>query len=171
MGAAVAAYLAATRPEKVAGLVAMANAIWLPLAFPTLPIRLLSSGPLARLDLYAPKVGADITDPAARRVHMSYGANPVRAANQLLLLGAAVRAELSRVLCPTLVLHGARDIVCPPKNAARLASAIGTRDVEVRMLARSAHILTVDVDKAEAAAAIERFVVKHARAAEAKAAS
>jgi pimeloyl-ACP methyl ester carboxylesterase len=107
---------------------------------------------------YVPKAGADIRDPEARRHHMTYDVTPVRSAVEVLRAGRLVRAELSRVTCPTLVIHGALDQVCPVSNAARFAKALGTSDVEVAVMPNSGHIVTADTDRAEVARLAEGFV-------------
>jgi dipeptidyl aminopeptidase/acylaminoacyl peptidase len=62
------------------------------------------------------------------------------------------------VTCPTLVIHGALDQVCPVSNATRFARALGTKDVEVAVLPRSGHIVTADYDRAEVARLTEAFI-------------
>jgi dipeptidyl aminopeptidase/acylaminoacyl peptidase len=88
---------------------------------------------------------------------MTYDVTPIRSAVEVLRAGREVRSRLARVTCPTLVIHGALDRVCPVGNAARFASALGTKDVEVAIMPRSGHIVTADADRAEVARLIEEF--------------
>lgn len=148
LGSLVVAHLAATHPERVRGLVLLGFAGWLPrltTAWPLEAVRLLGLG---TRDLYLQKAGgADIADTAAREAHPSYGVHPIRAALELAKLARVVRAELPKITSPALVMHGQRDIVCPPENVSRLLARLGSKDVEAVMLERSAHIITVDHER------------------------
>jgi carboxylesterase len=160
MGALLAAHLAARYPERVGGLIALANATRLRLPSPAL---ILTCCELVRPlgnEFYIPKAGADIRDLDARRRHLTYDVTPMHGAVEVLRAGRQVRAELSRVTCPTLVIHGAHDQVCPPTNADRFARALGTQDVEVALMPNSGHIVTADADRAEVARLSEAFVRK-----------
>ena len=155
MGSLVAAQLAITHPDRVQGLVMLANAAWLrpPLAFA------LRAGGLLRIPdfLVKKKGGSDIADPAARSTQISYTADPVHAAIDLERAGRAIRERLSQVRCPTLIIHGALDRVCPVENAWRVANLLGTKDVRVVIMPRSHHIVTRDVEKAEVARELRNF--------------
>jgi carboxylesterase len=156
LGSVLATHLAVTRPERVRALVLLANAFWLAAPFPAWALR--AVGALSLPDFRLPKVAADIADPEARRTHLTYGEHPVHAAVAVERAGAAMRSRLSEVRVPTLVLHGARDRVCPVANAERVASRLGTRDVRVVVMPRSRHILTRDLERAEVAAELRRFL-------------
>src|SRR5262249_30599194 len=167
LGALLAAHLAATEPQRVAGLFVLAHATWLHFSSFRLPL-----GLFERLDLfdnrfYIPQHSADIRhpvappdppDPAARRDHLTYALNPIRSAIEVVRGGRVVRGELHRVKCPTLVVHGRLDRVCPVENASRFAHELGTGDVTVRIMPGSGHIVTVDVDRAEVARSLETFL-------------
>src|SRR5258708_486283 len=158
LGALLATYLAATEPERVAGLVVLANAAWLRMSSYRLPLGLLERIGLFHNRFYLPEDGADIRDPLARSVHRTYQLNPVRSAIEVLRAGRAVRALLPKVRCPTLVIHGQLDRVCPVDNAKRFAEGIGSSDVRVRIMPGSAHIVSLDVDRDEVDREIEMFV-------------
>jgi carboxylesterase len=146
MGSLVAARLAARRPEKTIALVMLANALWLTAPFPAWALSAVAA--LKIRDFSVPKLGADIADPAARRTHLTYPAQPVHAAIEVLRAGALVRADLSRVRCPALIAHGARDRVCPVSNAQRAFDLLGSADKRVVVLPRSRHIITRDLERA-----------------------
>jgi carboxylesterase len=158
MGALLAAHLAAKYPERVAGLIALANATRLRLPSPALLLTCLEVLHPFGNGFYVPKASADIRDPEARRCHLTYDVTPIRGAVEVLRAGRQVRAELARVRCPTLVIHGALDQVCPAANAHRFARALGTRDVEVAIMPNSGHIVSADVDRGEVARLTEAFV-------------
>lgn len=155
LGSLIAAHLAATRPGRVRALILLANAAWL--AAP-------SSWALAAVDrfgirdFWVPKVTSDIADPAARRDHLTYGAQPVHAAISVQRAGAIVREELARITCPVLIAHGARDRVCPVANAERVAARLGSSDQRMVILPRSRHIITRDVERELLRSELERFL-------------
>jgi carboxylesterase len=154
MGSLLAAHLAIAHPERVRGLVLLANAAWLrpPLAF------VLRAGGLLRIpDFLMRKSGSDIADPEARRTQVSYTADPVHAAIDLERSGRRMRERLSQVRCPTLIIHGALDRVCPVANAWRVANLLGTNDVRVVIMPRSHHIVTRDVERAQVARELRDF--------------
>lgn len=164
LGSVIAAFLAAEYPERVKGLVLLGFAGWLPrltTAWPLEAIRLLGLG---EQDLYLPKLGgADINDPLARREHPSFAVHPIRAAIEIMKLSRVVRARLGDITCPTLIMHGRDDKVCPPKNVSRLLARLGSKDVESVMLERSAHIITVDYEKDIVRERIEAFLRRVSR--------
>jgi carboxylesterase len=158
MGALLAAHLAARYPRHVGALVVLANATRLRTPSPALVLGLCEFLHPFGNAFYVPKAGADIRDVEARQRHLTYDVTPMRSAIEVLRAGRLVRAELSQVTCPTLVIHGALDQVCPVSNATRFARALGTKDVEVAVLPRSGHIVTADYDRAEVARLTEAFI-------------
>jgi carboxylesterase len=157
MGSLLAAELAIRHPERVAGLVLMGNALWLR---PTLAFAL-RAGQLLKLPDFLMKRGApNIADVAAQHTQISYNADPVHAAIDLEREARALRQRLGRVRCPTLILHGALDGVCPVQNAWRAANLLGTRDVRVVILPRSRHIITRDVECDEVARELRDFYTR-----------
>ncbi|HYQ47032.1 MAG TPA: alpha/beta fold hydrolase [Polyangiaceae bacterium] len=157
MGSLLAAELAIQHPDRVRGLVLLANAAWLrpPLEFA------LRAGALLRLpDFLMKKGGSDISDPEARQSQVAYNADPVHAAIDLERSARELRERLKLVRCPTLILHGARDRVCPVDNAWRVARLLGTRDVRVVILPRSQHIITRDVERRDVARELREFYTR-----------
>ena len=161
MGSLMAAHLAIAHPERVRGLVLLANAAWLrrPLAW-----ALRAAGTLHLPDFLMPKSGSDIADPEARRSQIAYTADPVHSAIDLERSARELRGQFSQIRCPTLILHGALDRVCPVENSWRVASLLGTRDVRVVILPRSRHIVTRDVDRDDVARELRAFFTRVAAA-------
>jgi carboxylesterase len=107
---------------------------------------------VARRWAVIPKVnGPDIADPVARAASPSYPALPLPAVIELLRLQATVRRELGRVTQPALLLHGRHDHSAPLANLDLLRRGLGSRQVEVRVLERSWHVVTLDYDRDEVA--------------------
>ena len=146
MGSLLAIDLAVRNPERVIGLVLLGNAISLSSPFPDLALALIERFKLP--DFFAKKVnGPDIGDSESRATHVTYSAHPVHAAIDVRRAGILARARLGLVRCPTLVLHGAKDRVCPVENAWRVAECLGTDDCRVVIYPHSRHILTRDVER------------------------
>lgn len=157
MGTLLALDMALDRPRQVAGLCLLSNAVWLKAPFPAWALGLADA--LRLPDIWLPKAGgADIGDPVARRDHLTYNVQPSRAAIEVLRAGRRLRSRLGEVHCPTMLIQGARDVVCSVKNAERVASRLGTRDIATLVLPRSHHIVTSDVQKDEVADAVGRFI-------------
>lgn len=160
LGSLVALHLALERPARVAGLVLLGNALWLTQPFPALALRAVKA--LRLPDFGFPKFAPDIGDPEARRDHTTYPSQPVHGAIDVQETADRLVRELGRITYPTLILHGARDRTCPVSNAWRLAERLGSADVQVRILPRSRHVLTRDVERAQVQEAIEGFLSRWA---------
>jgi carboxylesterase len=160
LGSLLATHLAATYPDRVAGLIVMSNPTWLRFPSPGLMLELCDLVKPFDNNFFIPKAGADIREPEARRMHMTYDVNPGKSAVEVLRAGRLVRTELSAVKCPTLVVHGRYDQVCAVTNAERFARALGTTDVEVAIMPNSGHIVTVDWDRGTVAERIDEFFAR-----------
>lgn len=158
LGSLLAMELASERPEGLAGLVVLGNA--LTLRFPTgAALALLErlGRPAPDVYLLKPRAG-DLVDPAAMGTLVSYDRHPLRAALEVYRAGARVRALVGRIACPTLILHGRRDAVCSWRNAPWLAERIGAEDVSVRVFERSAHVLACDGERDAVAGEVTAFL-------------
>ena len=153
LGALLALHLAASQPSLAQALVLCGT----PIEGRALRVRILPL--LARVPWFAarwatiPKRGGgpDIADPVARAASTSYRAMPLTGILELLELQRVVRAELSRVEQPTLLLHGRHDHSAPVVNMVRLRQRLGSRHVEAHVLERSWHVVTLDYDRDEVA--------------------
>jgi carboxylesterase len=158
LGSLLAIQLAASHPDRVRGLILIANA--LRLSGPTRwGLELMGAVP-KRFDFSLPKLTSDIADPAARRVHLTYSAQPARAAREVLLGGKRAQTLLGKIQCPTLILHGARDRVCPVGNAELASTLVGASDKRVVVFPRSRHILTRDLERAAVRREVRQFLEK-----------
>jgi carboxylesterase len=158
LGSLVAMQLAGDAPEGLAGLVVMGNALTLA-AHTSVPCALWQRLGRAVPDLYMlkPRAG-DLVNRGRMRSLVTFDRHPLRAAFEVYRAGVRVRAAVGRIVAPTLVLHGRRDIVCPWKNATWLAEHIGTRNVRVRIFEQSAHVLACDGECDDVAREVVRFV-------------
>lgn len=158
MGAVLAFELAARHPGTTAGVIALANAVWLGSPWPTLPLKLIER--LRLPDFALSKSGPDLGDREQRAVHLTHSTQPIRAAISLIRGGEAAAEQLHRVHAPTLILHGALDRVAPVQNAWKVAVRLGTVDKRTVIFERSHHILTRDVEREAVRAEISGFLKK-----------
>jgi carboxylesterase len=156
MGSLLAFYLAANHPETTVGVIAMANAMWLKSPWPSWPLKLIDR--LRLPDFWLAKSGPDLGDREQRALHLTYNAQPIRAAISLLRAGERLSEQLQRVHAPTLLLHGALDAVAPVSNAWRVSVRLGTVDKRIVIFPRSHHVLTRDVERALVRAEISKFL-------------
>lgn len=154
LGSLLAVRLALEHPDRVLGLCLLSNAFFLS-PFPSWPLKWVDR--LGLPGFGVPKAHADIGDAEARRTHLTYSAQPVAPAISLLRAAEHLFAELPRLSCPTLIVHGARDRLCPVSNAWRVAEKLGSRDVRVVILPRSHHIVTRDVEREKLRSEIDAF--------------
>jgi carboxylesterase len=156
MGSLLAFHLAANHPDTTVGVIAMANAMWLKSPWPSWPLKLIDG--LRLPDFWLSKSGPDLGDREQRALHLTYNAQPIRAAISLLRAGERLSQQLQRVHAPALLLHGALDAVAPVSNAWRVSVRLGTVDKRTVILPRSHHILTRDVERESVRAEISTFL-------------
>ncbi|MEZ4226276.1 MAG: alpha/beta fold hydrolase [Polyangiaceae bacterium] len=142
MGSLLATELALAQPERVTGLGLLANAFWLAEPLPSRVLALYRR--VALPDFLVPKAAPDIREPAARRSHLTLGAQPVRAASEVYANGQRLRARLGELRCPVYLAHGALDRVCPAANLERVATRLGGPSLRTRLQPRAGHIVTRD---------------------------
>ncbi len=156
MGSLLAFHLAANHPNSTLGVIAISNAMWLKSPWPAWGLKLADH--LRLPDFWMPKSAPDLGDREQRVLHLTYNAQPVRAAISLLRAGEALSEQLHRVKAPTLLLHGALDAVAPASNAGRVSVRLGTVDKRTVIFQRSHHILTRDVERDAVRAEITTFL-------------
>ena len=157
MGGTMALHLAA-RDDRVQAVATLAAPVWLK----DWRLRLLPVAKhLVRWDVAGDDV--DLFWPEAVHELHSYGRRPTRAIRQLDLFCQTVRRELPLVRQPVLVMHGGRDRVIDPRNAADIERGlVCSAAVERHMYPRSGHGMSVDVDREDINARVlqwfDRFV-------------
>ena len=155
MGGLLAARLAYLRTQQIAGLCVMSVPLWLPEPVQK-GVRTLANIGWPRA---VPKVGgSDVRDRDAKRTNPAYREFPLRAVAQLVELCAEVRRDLPQIVTPTLILHGRHDHTAPPQCAGAISDALGARDVRLRFLERSYHLLPLDVERDRVGELVGDFV-------------
>jgi carboxylesterase len=137
MGGALTLRLAEEHPE-IAGIVLVnPSVLTLRKDAKLLPV-------LSKVLASLPGIGNDIAKPGV--LEGCYERMPLRAAASLSLLWRVVRADLGKVVQPTLLLHSAVDHVVEPENSAAVLAGIASTDVTEVVLANSYHVATLDHD-------------------------
>jgi len=160
LGSLLAMQVAGERPEGLAGLVVLGNALTLRPAS-SVPLAIVGALGVAVPDVYVvkPRPG-DLADPSAMAQLVTYDRHPLRAALEVYRAGARVRRAVGQIECPMLILHGVLDGVCSWRNATWLADHAGSRDVALRLFERSAHVLACDAEREEVAREVLSFLAK-----------
>jgi carboxylesterase len=83
---------------------------------------------------------------------------PLRAVREGERMMAAVRARLTELDCPLSVIHAREDEITSLDSVKRLFATLPNGDKELNVLENSYHVITIDNDRHEVAALLERFV-------------
>jgi carboxylesterase len=97
----------------------------------------------SRLIASFPPIGSDIKSGA---LELAYKKLPVKAMYSLTKLWKAVRADLSKITQPVLLLHSAVDHIVEPVNSKIVLAGISSADATEIVLADSYHVATLDND-------------------------
>jgi carboxylesterase len=154
LGGLLALELASRRPE-VAAVCSLAAPLWLP----GLAGRLAGwaeAGKLGWLEQLPKLGGSDVRDPVAKHENPAYRAVPVRALVQFSQFMRKADAALPAVTQPVLVVHAKLDHTAPVACAARLAER--TRAVRTKLLERSYHLISIDVERDIVAEEVRAFL-------------
>jgi carboxylesterase len=83
---------------------------------------------------------------------------PLRAVREGERMMAEVRARLPELRCPLLVIHAREDEITSFNSVQRLFESLPARNKELAVLENSYHVITIDNDRHEVVALLERFV-------------
>jgi carboxylesterase len=166
MGGTLALHLAA-HDLRVRAVATLAAPIWLSGPLPPLL-------PLIKHAVRWHRAGDDVDlwNPDAVEELHSYGIRPTRSIDELRRVCAVVRKELPEVRAPVLVVHGERDRSIDPRCAREIARRlVGSKAVQLEMLPRSGHAISVDVDRDRVSDDIVQWFERFVPAARASAAA
>ncbi len=156
MGGCLALRLAQTQGDRVRGLVLVNPS--LAGDNPLIPF----TPALKYLIRSIPSIGGDIKDPEAKEGAAKR--TPVASVATMPRMWKTVRAELAAVRAPVLVYRSTEDHVVGPASMKVLAA--GLPGAEVRPLANSYHVATLDYDAPEIFAGTLAFVTQHSTGSE-----
>jgi carboxylesterase len=154
-GAALSLDLAVRRPDRVAGVVALA-----PFLLSKDPLRV--AAPLVgRLLKSFPGVGNDICEPG--QDERCYDRLPLKAVPHVLRFVARVRGLLPSLAVPVLTIHGRQDHTAPPEGSELIIEKAATKDKELVWLERSYHVITMDYERQEVFERTFNFIKERAK--------
>lgn len=93
--------------------------------------------------------------------HPSYPGYPLNGLRQLQGLLKFVRAGLSQISAPVLLIHSRTDDVVPFENLDRYVRAVGSADKQALILENSLHVITEDVEREVVFEAVSDFIAAH----------
>ncbi|MFC7365079.1 MULTISPECIES: alpha/beta hydrolase [Bhargavaea] len=104
-------------------------------------------------------IGSDIKKPGV--TELAYVKTPVRSVKEILALMEEVRANLSEVKCPAIILVSDEDHVVPPGNSVIISDEMSSEEKETVRLEDSYHVATLDNDQDQIIENILRFFKKN----------
>jgi carboxylesterase len=136
MGGTLTLYLAENHPE-IKGIVPINAAIDNP------DLRLAAEN--TELPRFLDAIGSDIKKPGV--VELAYEKTPSASIKQIVTLMANVKADLTKITCPTMLFVSTDDHVVPPSNVDIIYSGISSEIKEKATLKESYHVATLDNDQ------------------------
>lgn len=112
---------------------------------------------------YAPKGGAEPTDPVTAAAHVSYKDWPVRAIPHFRELLRDTAELFPQIQVPVLLAHSRGDDGVPPENMPYIYEHLGTPDKEMFWLEHSRHVITEEAERDQLFAKIIAFIGAHSR--------
>ncbi len=128
-------------PAQAAAIAALATGLWR--ARPFLPKE-------------AP--GGDVADVEAQRNNPTYKVLPSHGVVELHRMQHATVELLARVTTPVCTIHGARDATIAPRSSTAIAAGVSSALVEHHVLARTKHLVGIDVDRDDVCRLAVRFI-------------
>lgn len=154
LGGLLSLELASRRPE-VAAVCSLAAPLWLE-GMAARVAGWAEAGKLAWCKQLPKLGGSDVRDPVAKHENPAYRAVPVKALVQFVQFMREADAALPAVTQPVLVVHAKLDHTAPVACAARLAAR--TRARRTKLLERSYHLISIDVERDIVAEEVRSFL-------------
>jgi carboxylesterase len=149
MGGTLILYLAEQHPE-IAGVIPINAPVFMTdKRVPFLPV-------LKYLLASTPAIASDIMEPGV--VEPAYDRTPTAGAHEMVKMLAVTRNGLGRITQPLLVMRSAHDHVVPHECAPFIMEHIASKDKEMIVFQRSAHVVTMDYDKDGVVEAAWKFI-------------
>lgn len=109
---------------------------------------------------FAPKKRKDYDiDP---QYFAGYDHTPLASLSSLLELMRLVQKDLGAVSCPVLLVQSRKEHTVRPESAIFIMEHLGSKDKELFWLAKSGHIVTIDLERETVFAKVSEFLHEHA---------
>jgi carboxylesterase len=159
LGGLLSLRLAAHRGAELAAVVSLAAPLWLTPPARALVMLLRRSPRLAgRLRPLRKRGGSDVADLEMKARNPSYPVIPLRALLEFDRARLTIRAELPAIRTPLLLVHAIHDHVAPYASMAAIASRVTSPDIQTLTLARSYHLVAIDLERHRVAEAVANFL-------------
>lgn len=159
LGGIIALKLAEDYPQGIQAISCLATPIhlksWVNMAIP-----IIIKTPLKFIYPYQQKADADVKDPNARKNYWNIDQMPLSCVDSLMKLQKKVRQSLSKVLCPTLIIHSRYDSTAPYESMNYISKNISSKITETITLENSFHLITIDYDKELVANKVGEFFMR-----------
>jgi len=150
LGATLSLNLAARMPDKIQGVVSINGSTGL--YRPEVVVPLYDADGPAFID----GIGSDIAEPVMTEI--CYDRIPRDTLKERFLLTNATGALLPLIRQPIQIMQSRSDNVVDPQNALRIATSVGSSEIQLNWLERSYHVATLDYDRGEIARRIAGFL-------------
>jgi carboxylesterase len=150
LGATLSLNLAARMPDKIQGVVSINGSTGL--YRPEVVAPLYDADAPAFID----GIGSDIAEPG--KTEICYDRIPRDTLKERFLLTNATGALLPLIRQPIQIMQSRSDNVVDPQNALRIATSVGSNEIQLNWLERSYHVATLDYDRGEITGRIAEFL-------------
>ncbi|MFH1356947.1 MAG: alpha/beta fold hydrolase [bacterium] len=110
-----------------------------------LPI--ITNTPLKYMYRYQKKLEPDVKDPHARINFYDIDHMPISCIQSIIKLQKLVRTDMSKITCPTLLMHSRYDSTAPFESMNDIAKNISATHTETVALENSFHLISIDYEK------------------------
>lgn len=149
MGGTLVLYLAEHHPE-IAGVIPVNAPVFMTdKRIPLLPV-------VRYLVASTPAIASDIMEPGV--IEPAYDRTPTAGTYQMVKLLSVARKDLGLITQPLLVMRSTHDHVVPHECAPFIMEHVSSKDKEMVVFERSAHVVTMDYDKDGVVEAAWKFI-------------
>ncbi|MBW1888041.1 MAG: hypothetical protein JRI52_06790, partial [Deltaproteobacteria bacterium] len=110
---------------------------------------------------YITKGKSDTIDKDTSKRHVDYDAYPTRSLAEVDAMMHILRAQLTEINTPILLINSRGDPSAPIEHAEQYSTLIPSKDLERVTLEKSGHVVTEDIERQKVFSAALDFINKH----------
>jgi len=110
---------------------------------------------------YINKAKSDMIDKDTSKRHVDYDAYPTRSLAEVDAMMHILRAQLTKINIPILLINSRGDPSAPIEHAEQYSTLIPSKDLECVTLEKSGHVVTEDIERQKVFSAALDFINKH----------